>query len=111
METVKTKGTAHSNLTGFVEVERQYPDQVITDRFRIIEKYRSEEDDEGNCYDWYRIEKHYRHSDRFTPQIGMTEQEITDLEIEMMEQSQMITDNEIAIMELQAIVIPEEAEV
>ena len=100
-EVLKTKGDEHSDLTGYQQLVRHYPDQDITDSFRIVEKTNSAEDDEGNCYDWYVIDHHYRFTDKFTPQIGETEQEITDVEIELMEHEQAITDNEIAIMELQ----------
>lgn len=41
-----------------------YPDQKITDTFRIVRKYDSREDAEGNCYDWYEIDSHYRTQDR-----------------------------------------------
>ena len=73
----------------------------MTDSFRIVKKYMSSEDDEGNCYDWYEIDSHYRYTDKFTPGIGQTEQEITELEIENIEQEQALTDAEIAIIELQ----------
>jgi hypothetical protein len=88
-------------MMGYCEVERKYPDRIITDRFLILRKIGSATDAEGNCYDWYEIGRHYRLEDKFTPRIGSTEQEITDCEIQLMEQEQMITDNEIAIMELQ----------
>lgn len=99
-ETLRTKGDSHSCLTGYCEVVREYPDRIITDHFRVIEKCNTKEDTEGNCYDWYVIDNHYRDTDRYTPQVGTIEQTLTDLEIAAMEQEQMITDNEIAIMEL-----------
>lgn len=102
-ETLKTKGSNHSGLREGErhEVVREYPDQTITDSFTVIRLYRSATDAEGNCYDWYMIKDHYRYTDKFTPGIGATEQEITELEIATMEQEQAITDNEIAILELQ----------
>lgn len=103
-ENVKTVGDSHSDLKGSQSITRKYDDSYITDNFEVVEKYRSEEveDAEGVLfYDWYLIKNHYRYEDKFTPGIGATEQEITDLEIESMEQAQAITDNEIAIMELQ----------
>ena len=82
-------------MMGYCEVERKYPDRIITDRFLILRKMGSATDAEGNCYDWYEIGRHNRLEDKITPQIGSTEQEITDCEIQLMEQEQMITDNEI----------------
>ena len=99
-ETLRTKGGSHTDLNGYQQVERQYGDQAVTDSFYVVEKARSAEDEEGNCYDWYVIDHHYRYTDKFTPQIKGTEQEITELEITAMEQEQMITENEIAILEL-----------
>lgn len=42
----------------------EYTDQKITDTFRVIRKIDSREDAEGNCYDWYEIDRHYRVQDR-----------------------------------------------
>lgn len=66
-ETLRTKGEEHTDLTGFQEVVREYPDQTITDRFLIVRKTHSDEDVEGNCYDWYIIDKHYRYTDKTGP--------------------------------------------
>ena len=66
-ETLRTKGSEHTNLTGFHEIVREYPDQTITDRFCIVRKTNSKEDDEGNCYDWYEICNHYRYTDKTRP--------------------------------------------
>ena len=63
-ETLKTKGVEHSNLSGYCEVIREYDDSTITDTFFIVDKYKSCEDAEGNCYDWYAIEKHNRTIDK-----------------------------------------------
>ena len=67
VENLKTVGQTHTNLGGFTQTVREYTDSTITDRFRVVEKYRSEEDAEGNCYDWYVIAEHYRYEDKFTP--------------------------------------------
>ena len=67
MEVLKVKGDAHTDLTGFQQVERVYPDQTITDSFRIVRKLDSQEDGEGNCYDWYEIDRHYRATDKTGP--------------------------------------------
>ena len=64
VENLKTVGDAHSDLSGYIQTVREYADSTITDRFRITEKYRSDEDAEGNCYDWYVISEHYRYVDR-----------------------------------------------
>ena len=55
-------------MSGFQTVERKYPDMTVTDTFRVVEKYKSDEDGEGNCYDWYEIDRHSRDTDRFLPQ-------------------------------------------
>lgn len=66
IEVLKTKGSEHSDLLGFHEIESKYPDQTITDSFRVVKKIDSQEDVEGNCYDWYEIDHHYRYTDKFT---------------------------------------------
>lgn len=67
MEVLKVKGDAHTDLTGFHQIEQVYPDQTITDSFRIVRKLDSQEDGEGNCYDWYEIDRHNRTVDRSGP--------------------------------------------
>lgn len=64
METVRTKGGTHSDLKGFQRVRREFPDQVITDGFQVVRKLKSDQDQEGNCYDWYEIDQHYRAVDK-----------------------------------------------
>lgn len=51
-------------MNGFKQIERHYPDQVITDNFRIVRKQWEGEDSAGNCYDRYEIDKHYRVIDK-----------------------------------------------
>ena len=103
-ETLQTKHSAHTNLTGFHEFTSEYPDQIITDRFRIVKKYKSGEDPEGNCYDWYEIDSRYRFVDKFTPKEGEIETAITDNEDAFCEYcsdtDQRLTDIEDAICEL-----------
>ena len=65
--TLRTRGEAHSDLQGFCEVVREYDDCTITDNFRVVCKRKSEEDDAGNCYDWYDIDQHYRTIDNTGP--------------------------------------------
>lgn len=73
VENLKTVGETHSDLGGFVQTVREYPDSTITDRFRIIEKYQSDEDAEGNCYDWYYIDSHNCNVDR-TPAVKQSDE-------------------------------------
>lgn len=68
-EVLKTKGSAHSDLNGFCEVSTEYSDQKITDRFYVVKHLNSAEDSEGNCYDWYEIDKHYRTFDKHGKEI------------------------------------------
>ena len=63
VENLKTKGPTHTDLSGFISSVQEYADSVVTDRCLIVEKYRSAEDEEGNCYDWYVIDKHYCYVD------------------------------------------------
>lgn len=66
LETLKIKGNTHTDLTGFQEVVRKFQDQTITDRFRVVRKLDAKEDEAGNCYDWYVIDRHYRMADKST---------------------------------------------
>ena len=67
IEVLKTKGDAHSDLTGYQQIVQEFPGEKITDNFRVVKKTGSAEDDEGNCYDWYEIDRHYRTTDRSEP--------------------------------------------
>ncbi len=67
MEVLKIKGGSHTNLTGFHQIEQTYPDQTITDSFRVVRKLDSRVDAEGSCYDWYEIDRHYRTADKSGP--------------------------------------------
>lgn len=69
IEVLKTKGDSHTDLTGFHQIEQTFPDQTITDNFRVVRKIESAEDVEGNCYDWYEIDRHYRAVDKTGPVI------------------------------------------
>ena len=64
VENLKTIGDKHSNLSGFVQVIKEYPDATITDVFYVVEHYQSDVDEEGKNYDWYVIDKHYRTIDK-----------------------------------------------
>ena len=78
VETLETKGSDYSRLSGFHEIERRFPDQIITDRFRILKRIRSDEDAEGNKYEWYQIDQHYRFTDKFSPSKEEIETGISD---------------------------------
>lgn len=67
MEVLKVKSDGHTDLTGYHQIERTYSDQIITDSFRVVQKLDSKEDGEGNCYDWYEIDHHYRVADKTGP--------------------------------------------
>lgn len=60
VETLKTVGFEHTDLKGFNSTVRDYPDQKITDDYKIEKKYNSLEDAEGRCYDFYVISHHRR---------------------------------------------------
>lgn len=71
-EVLKTVGTEHTELSGFQQAVREYPDCIITDSFHVVRKTKSDEDCEGKCYDWYLIDRHSRIIDR-TPPLKETE--------------------------------------
>lgn len=71
-EVLRTKGDTHTDMSGFCEIVREYQDCTITDSFFVMRKNQSSEDAEGNCYDWYTIDKHNRIIDR-TPPLKETE--------------------------------------
>ena len=48
-ETLRVKGPFHTVLSGFQQVVR---------------RLKSDEDQAGNCYDWYEIDRHYRTVDK-----------------------------------------------
>lgn len=72
-EILRTKGDTHTDLSGFQEFTKEYPDQTITDHFLIVRKTDSQEDPEGNCYDWYEINRHYRIVDKTKPVMDAVE--------------------------------------
>ena len=74
VEILKVRGSVHAELTGYRQIERKYPDQTIIDNFRVVRKIDSKEDGEGNCYDWYEIDNHYRFADRTSPVREQAEQ-------------------------------------
>ena len=71
-EVLKTICREHTDLSGFQQTVREYTDCTITDSFFVVRKTKSDEDEEGKCYDWYLIERHNRIIDR-TPPLKETE--------------------------------------
>ncbi|MBQ7563929.1 MAG: hypothetical protein IJT16_08065 [Lachnospiraceae bacterium] len=104
-KTLKTKGDSHTDLIGFHQLRRDYDDQTIIDEFRILKKIKTAEDSEGNCYDWYEIDSHYRITDKFTPNREAIEGGIADTQDAICEVSeeleQRIADIEDALCELE----------
>ena len=97
---LRTKDSHHTYLDGRVTLEQTLGNTRIKDTFTVLKKYQSF-DSENYSYDWYYIADHYRNEDRSEEVRAGMEMQITDLEIESIEQDLAITDNEIAIMELQ----------
>lgn len=86
IEVLKTKGGHHTDLTGYHQIEREYPDQTITDSFRVVRKLDSREDAEGSCYDWYEIDRHYRMTDKTGPLAERTAKATAELQDALCEQ-------------------------
>ena len=101
---LKTKDIAHTDLDGRVTLEQTFGNTKIRDTFTVIRKYQTADSSDGYAYDWYIVADHYRFEDRSEEVRAEAEQQITDLEIDSIEQDLAITDNEIAILELQEIV-------
>lgn len=85
VEILKVKGAAPTDLTGYHQIEQVYPDQTITDNFRVVQKLDSKEDGEGNCYDWYEIDRHYRTVDRTGPLVQQAVENATAAEMAICE--------------------------
>lgn len=99
LESVKTVGTEHSNLKGFCTIEKHYPDSIITDNFRVIEKYRSDSNKEL-CYDWYIIDSHDRNIDKFTPAEGEIKDNIVENAEGLVDIAELSDENSLSIAEL-----------
>lgn len=62
-ENLKTIGTEHSNLSGYISTIKEFSDGTrIEDKCYIVKKYASKEVG-GIFYDWYIISNHYRDTD------------------------------------------------
>ena len=64
LKTIGSEGPSH--LKGYCHIERKYPDNTITDEFKIVKKYKSDKTSE-NYYDWYEITDYNRYIDKFSP--------------------------------------------
>jgi hypothetical protein len=98
IEVLKTKGSHHTDLTGYHQLEREYPDQTITDSFRVVRKLRSAEDAEGRCYDWYEIDRHYRMTDKTGPVAERLAKTAAEMEDALCEQD-MASQERLAVIE------------
>ena len=98
---LKIKSKEHTDFCGRITIEQKRGNIVIKDTCTILEKYKTIESSDGVIYDYYYIEDHYREEDRSEEIRAQLEQQITDLEIDVIEQDQSLTDHDIAIMELQ----------
>ena len=102
---LKTVGPNHTDLTGSTQIKREYPDSIIVDDFTIVEKYLTQEDSEGRCYDYYEIKDHNRYIDYFTPRSYELEEDsqgLLDIADLVDENSTAITDLADYIAELEA---------
>lgn len=80
VENLKIINTSHTDLKDFQQVIREYPDCVITDNFRVVEKYHEAEGMDGMAYDWYIIDCHYRTIDKTKPIVQKQEQQRADID-------------------------------
>lgn len=94
-ETLKVKGSVHTDLAGYHQTEQKYPDQTITDNFRVVRRLNSAEDVGGNCYDWYEIDRHYRTVDKTGPLIDQAE----DADAMLVDQEYRLTMLELGLTE------------
>ena len=85
IEVLKTKGSGHTDLTGFHQVVQEFSNATITDNFRVVRKIRSLEDSAGACYDWYEIDHHNRIIDRTAPLAEREAQNRADIDYIAME--------------------------
>ena len=63
-ENLKVISNTGTELSGYVEVKRDYSDSEIIDCFRVVKKYDSQTGIDGLIYDWYEIADHYRNIDK-----------------------------------------------
>lgn len=80
---LKIISDTHTDLKGFQQLIHEYPDPIITDNFRVVEKYHEAEDASGNTYDWYIIDHHYRTVDRTKAFVKEQERQRADIDFIM----------------------------
>lgn len=73
-EILKVKGAEHTDLTGYQQVVLETDLDKTTHDFRIVRKWDSAEDVEGNCYDWYIIDHHSSYVDTTKPVVEKTDE-------------------------------------
>lgn len=63
---LRTKSRTANELeaASFHQLTSEYPDEVITDNFRVVRKIFSKDDSEGNHYTWYEVDQYFRTVDR-----------------------------------------------
>lgn len=93
---LKTIGPAHTDFSGFIVTSRESGGVSTVDKCKIVEHYRSEEDEEGNCYDWYEVTARDHYEDR-TVAAAEDDDAIAEL-------SEMVGSQEEAIAELSELV-------
>lgn len=91
-EILKIKSRDHTNLVGWHSVKRENDVEILVDNFHVIRKYNSTEDIEGNCYDWYEIDNHYRVSDKTLPIINRADKDRESAENALCELDEVIED-------------------
>ena len=47
-ETLRTKGPSHTELSGFQQAAQESPGETVTDRFRVVRRLKSAEDEAGH---------------------------------------------------------------
>lgn len=94
---LRVKSKNKINLNGFNQIERIYPDQTITDNFRIVCKIEEKKDIDGNYYVWYKIDQYYRTVDKTAPIVKKIELNTAVLENTLCEQDASIDERLAAI--------------
>lgn len=97
-EVLRTKGDVHTNFSGFTETTREFQDSKITDFFYVVEHIKSDEDPEGNCYDWYVIDRHYRYVDKSAYLLALAEARKESMENALCEHD-MLTEARVSALE------------
>ena len=97
---LKVVDTKHSDLEGWQEIVREFQNETIVDHFNVIKKIKEDSDAEGRCYDWYRIDGHYRIIDRTKPLVlAQEEMEAAFCDADA-QNGQRLADMEAAICEI-----------